>query len=97
MAAGFEVRPEELAALAAELAALAAALADDVDDCRAVAAALNAALPGTEGWRAAGVAVACGTLLRALAGNAEALAGTLAASLASYRSLDAALAGEAPR
>lgn len=92
MGAQVQVRPEELAGLAAELTALAAALADDAEECRASAAALTEALPGAEGWRAGGVATAWASLLATLAGNAAALAGTLAAALASYQGLDSSLA-----
>lgn len=90
---GVTVGPEELAALAAELTALAAELAGDAQDCRAAAVALSDALPGPEGWRAGGVATACAGLLGAVAGNAAELARTLSAALASYRELDASLAG----
>lgn len=90
------LRPEELAALAAELRTLAAELADDAEDCRASAAALTEALPGLEGWRAGAVATACAGLLGAVAGNTSVLAGTLTAALASYRGLDASLASGIP-
>ena len=93
MGAQVHVDPEELAALAAELAALADALADDAEDCRLSATALNSALPGTEGWEAAGVARACGTMTGALADHTAALARTLVAASASYRARDAAVAG----
>ena len=93
MGAQIHLRPEELAGLAAELTALAAELADDAEDCRASAAVLTRTLAGPEGWRAGGVATACASLLGSLADDAAALAGTLTASLASYRGLDASLAG----
>lgn len=97
MAAEVHVRPEELAGLAAELTALAAELADDAEDCRVSATALSGALPGPDGWRAGGTATACATILTSLAAHAAALAATLGGALASYRGVDASLAGAIER
>ncbi len=92
MGAQVEVRPEELAALAAELTALVAELTGEAEDCRAAAALFGEALAGPEGWRAGALAMACGTLADRIAGNAAVVAGTLAAAVAAYRGLDGALA-----
>lgn len=85
------VRPDALAAFAAELAALADELSDDAAICRSAAASLSAALPGDEGWASGGTATAWSRLVGALAERSSALAGTLAAAAAAYGAADALL------
>jgi hypothetical protein len=95
--ASFSVRPDEVAALAAELRALAAELADDAGWIRSAAASFSAALGGDEGWAAGATATAWAHLQEVLTARTEALAGTLAAAAAAYLAEDAALAGRPPR
>jgi hypothetical protein len=78
-------------ALAAELVALSAALADDAELCLSTAASLSAALSGDEGWAARTAAAGWTSLTDVVAGRCAAVAGTLAAAVASYRAADAAL------
>jgi len=95
--ASFSVRPDEVAALAAELGALAAELADDADHLRSASASFPAALGGNEGWAAGATATAWARLQEVLADRTDVLAGTFAAAAAAYRAEDAALGGRPPR
>ncbi|MCW2633832.1 MAG: hypothetical protein JWQ99_199 [Blastococcus sp.] len=95
----FSVRPGALEALAAELAALAGDLSEDGALCRSAATSLATALGGDEGWSARAAATAWAALAEVVAARAGAVAGTLVAAVAAYRSVDQALAeqiGPAP-
>src|SRR4051794_28814575 len=92
MSAPLSVRFDAVEALAGELAALAVQLAEEQPRCRAAAASLDTALGSDVGWRAGATATAWGTLTGVLAEECAAVAATLRAAAASYRSLDADVA-----
>lgn len=87
------VRPEGLAALAAELAGLATELFDDAERCRVAAGSLAAALDGEEGWNAGAAGTAWAALEEVLAGRASALARTVTDAVQAYLDGDAGIAG----
>jgi hypothetical protein len=89
----FTVRPDAVAALAAELRALAGELVEESARVRAAAASFPAALDGDEGWTAGATATAWARLQEVLAARVTALAGALVAAADAYRAEDAALAG----
>jgi|tagenome__1003787_1003787.scaffolds.fasta_scaffold20345781_1 hypothetical protein len=92
MPAPISVGFDAVDALADELAALAAQLAEERPLCLTAAASLRSALTGDVGWRAGAAATAWGSLTEVLAEECAAMAGTLHAAVASYRSLDGDLA-----
>jgi hypothetical protein len=79
-------------ALAAELAVLSGQLADDAALCRSGAASLVQALARDAGLAAGSAATAWATLTGILADRTDAVAGALAAAVATYRAADAELA-----
>jgi hypothetical protein len=91
MSSIISVQLDAVQALAAELSALAAELDDEAALCRSTAGSLAAALPGNEGWVAAGAGTAWSELTGLLADRARAVAGTLAAAVDSYRATELAL------
>ena len=86
------VRPDAVAALAAELATLAGELADDAAACRSAATSLHTAFPGEEGWATASAATAWAALTEAVAARTGAVADTVLAALSAYRTVDTAIA-----
>lgn len=92
-AGSFAVDPGAVAALADELHSLAAELAEEAERSRATATSFPVALGGDEGWTASCAATAWASLQRVLADRTRAVAGTLDAAVAAYRTEDDALAG----
>lgn len=91
MSSPITVEPDVIDGLAAELAALAGELAEDAALCRSTAASLHAALGGHEGWVAGAAGTAWAGLAQVVADRADAVAATLVAAMAAYRTADAAL------
>jgi hypothetical protein len=86
------IQLDTVQALAAELAVLSSQLADDAALCRSGAASLVEALARDVGWAADSAASTWATLAGIVADRTHAVAGTLAAAVASYRTADAELA-----
>lgn len=90
------VRPDSVAALAAELTGLAAGLGEEAAGCRAAGPSLAGALAGEEGWTAARVASRWASVLEVVAARTGELAGVLDAVAASYAAAEAARADRIP-
>ena len=91
MSALISVQLDAVEALAAELAALAVALAGEGPLCTSTAGSL-ASLGGPEGFTAYSAAWGWVSLVDALASRTGAVATTLSAAVAGYRTVDAQLA-----
>src|SRR5512132_2239494 len=91
------IRLDTVQALAAELAVLSSQLADDAALCRSGAASLVEALARDAGWAAGSAATTWATLAGMVADRTQAVAGTLVAAVASYRTADAELADDVQR
>jgi hypothetical protein len=94
MSSPISIELDAVEGLAAELALLAAELDDDAELCRSTAVSFATALEGDEGWTSGAAATAWGSLTAVVAARTGAVASTLTAATAAYRSADRAMAAD---